>query len=225
LEKRLTHNLTILASYTFSKIMQSNTTSLVNVRHYRSLSAYDQPHVFRQSFTYRLPFQFQGDGFWHRLERQTAGGWQLAGRWEYVHGEPLSVTQANGRPYRIGPVSKSGPIEQRLGDRVDSSGHVLNPYFNTGAFQALPTPYMVSPESPELSDLWAPAWKDLNLSMYKDFAIREHLRLTINVEMDQVTNSPLFLAPGTNMSSPSTFGVITSDQGGRAGKASIRLSF
>ncbi len=224
-EKRLTHNLTILTVYTFSKTMQNNTTSLVNPRHYRSIAGIDQPHLFRQFFTYRLPFSFKGHGLAQRFLGETAGGWSIAGRWEYTSGAPLSVTQANGRPLRIAKVNYSGPVESRLGDQVDANGNVLNPYFNIHAFQALPSPYMVSPEPPVLAQLRAPAWKDLNLSAYKDFQIHERMKLQFNVEFDQVTNSPLFLAPGTNMSKPATFGVIQDDQGGRGGKLCLKLLF
>ncbi len=226
MEKRFTHGLTLLTNYTFSKLIVSNTTSLVNPRHYRTVSSLDQSHVFRQAFTYMIPFRFAGSGSAHWLLRELAGGWEIAGWWEYMSGFPLSVTQANGRPYRIAPVAKSGPIESRLGDRRDPvTGAILNPYFNTNAFQALPTQYMVTPEPPVLSQLRGPATADLNASADKSFAIAERFKLMVRIEFTQLTNTPLFDNPGLNMSNPGTFGVILTDHGQRVGQICLRLLF
>jgi hypothetical protein len=226
LEKRLTHGLTVLTHYTYSKLMVSNTTSIVNPRHYRSISAIDQTHVLRQAFTYELPLKFKGRGPGYWLLRQLVGGWEWAGWWEYVTGVPLSVTHANGRPLRIAPVALSGPVKNRLGDRRDpATGRVLNPYFNINAFQPLPTQYMVTPEPPVLGELRAPANKNLNLSGFKYFQVAERVNVMVSVEFDQVTNSPMFDPPGLNMSDPATFGVILTDHGGRRGKLCLRLRF
>jgi hypothetical protein len=54
-EKRLSHGLTVLGTYSFSKLIHNNMTSLVNERHYRSIASLDQPHLFRLAVTYQLP--------------------------------------------------------------------------------------------------------------------------------------------------------------------------
>src|SRR5215831_15000931 len=92
LEKRLSHGFNLLTSYTFSKAIQNNTSSLVNVRHWRAISPLDQKHVFSLAFTYSLPFQFRGGGMkW--LERQLLGGWAVSSMFAKASGIPLSVTQ------------------------------------------------------------------------------------------------------------------------------------
>jgi hypothetical protein len=216
--------LNFLSSYTFSKLIQNNTASLVNVRHYRAVSALDQKHRYNLALTYELPFQFQGGGMrW--FAREAFGGWAMSGILTLASGMPLSVTQANGRPIQLHHPSLGGSIESRLGDKVDAAGHVLNPYFDISSFQALPNQYTVSPEPPELDDLRAPGTRSLNLALFKAFPIRERLKLQIRLEATGATNTPNFGPPGTNMSQAATFGVITSAGGARAMQGSARFVF
>jgi hypothetical protein len=222
-EKRLTHGFNLLSSYTFSKAIQNNISSLVNVRHWRAVSPLDQKHAFSLAFTYSMPFQFKG-GAMKWLERQLLGGWSLSGIVTRASGLPLSVTQANGRPYRIKNPSLSGSVESRLGDRV-ASGSVVNPYFDTSAFQALPSQYVIASDGPYLDDLRAPGTFSMNGSVFKAFPIHERLRLQIRFDAMGLTNTPNFGAPGTNMSQLATFGVINSASGNRVMQGSARLTF
>jgi len=224
MDKRISKGLTIVGSYTFSRIMTANTTSLINVRDYRSVGAFDQKHYLRAAFVYQTPFHWQGTFAKHMLD-VVAGGWELSGHYSYFTGVPLTVTDANGRPYRIAPVAYSGDVEKRLGDKTDAKGNVLNPYFNTSAFQSLPSQYVVSPEPPFMDELRAPSESSLNLQIFKAFQVRERLKLLVNAEADDVFNHPLFDAPGTNLTNKSTFGVITSDHGGRGITLMFRLRF
>jgi hypothetical protein len=223
-EKQLTHGVNFLATYTFSKLLQNNTTSLVNVRHYHGVSALDQKHRMTLAFTYALPFQFHGRGVsW--LARQTLSGWATGGYFTMASGMPLSVTQANGRPNRVHSPALSGPVSSRLGDKTDASGRVLNPYFDTTAFVALHNQYTVASDGPELDDLRAPGIFSLNMALFKSFPIRERLKLLIRLDSTGVTNTPNFAPPGTNMSQAATFGVITSASGSRTMQGSARLVF
>lgn len=225
-EKRLTHGFTLMWNYTFSKLMRNNTTSIVNERHYRSISNLDQKHLMRLAFTYQLPFRIQGQGL-QKLAGQVAEGWSLAASLSEYSGQPLSISQTNGRPIRIRNPRLSGPVEQRLGDKRDASGRVLNPYFDITAFQPLPNQYTISPEPPYLAELRAPGTRGLplSLSLFKYFTLKERLKLQARLDATNVMNTPQFSAPGTNMSSLATFGVITSAGGSRAMQAALRLEF
>jgi hypothetical protein len=224
-EKRLTHGLNFLSSYTFSKAIQNNTSSLRNVRHWRAVSPLDQKQSFNFAFTYSIPFQFKGGGVrW--LENQLFGGWAVSGLMAIGTGSPLSVTQANGRPYRIAKPGLSGSVNSRLGDGgFDSSGHLKNAYFNTYAFQALPSQYVIASDGPYLDDLRAPGSSGFSASLFKSFPIRERLKLQVRFDSTGLTNSPNFGAPGTNMSQLATFGQINSSSGQRTMQGSARLTF
>jgi hypothetical protein len=223
-EKRLSHGLTVLATYSFSKLMHNNMTSLVNERHYRSIASLDQPYLFRLAFTYQLPGHFakQGAG---RLLEAVAGGWAVTGFLSIEAGLPLSISQSNGRPIVIADPRIDGPVNQHLGDAKDAAGNVLNPYFNTKVFQALPTQFTVSPQVPYISQLRAPGQTSLNASAFKSFRILERLRAELRLEAINATNHPYFNAPGTNMSSTATFGVISGASNSRAMQGGLKLKF
>jgi hypothetical protein len=223
-EKRLTHGLSVLGSYTRSRLMDNNTTSIVNQRHYRSISEFDQPHLARMAFTYEVPLQAGGRGV-RGVVRQVAGGWSIAGLWQVASGLPLSITHTNGRPVLVRDPHKSDPAADRLGDRLDASGQVLNPYFDVTAFAPLPNQYVVSPQVPFVDALREPGSRSLNLSLFKVVPLRNRVRLEIRADAINVTNTPNFGAPGTNMSNAATFGVITSAGGSRSMQIGTRLSF
>jgi hypothetical protein len=222
-EKRMSHNLSVIGTFTFSKLMHNNMTSVVNTRQYRSISALDQPFLFRLAVVYALPVHFAGSGYRHVL-REVAGDWAVTSYLTMESGLPLSITQANGRPVVIGDPGESGPIDQRLGDKL-VNGVPQNPYFNTHAFQALPTQYMASPQVPYISQLRAPGLCALNASLFKNFAIYERLHAELRLEAYNATNHPFFNSPGTNMSSTATFGVITGAGNSRTMQAGLKIIF
>jgi hypothetical protein len=228
-DKRLTRGLTALFSYTFSKLMSNvnSSASYVNDRSfYRTISRYDQPHVFRLALTYAMPVKFQRSTFAGKFVDDVLGGWTAAGYYTHESGTPLSISQANGRPIRITNEVLGGPVESRLGDRKDAQGHVLNPYFNINAFQPLASQYVISPDPPYLAELRSPPGFGLNAFLYKSFPIRERLHLEVNMQAEAVTNSPNFNSPGTNMSNLATFGVISTAGGGnRQMQAGMRVVF
>lgn len=176
------------------------------------------------ALTYQLPFRFEGKGM-NLIWRQTIGGWAMSGFATLATGVPLSVTQTNGRPIRLHSPKLDGPARSRLGDRRDASGRVLNPYFDTTAFQALPDQYTISPAPPALDDLRAPGTRSLNLALFKSFPIRERLKIEARMEATGITNTPNFDPPGTNMNQTATFGVISSAGGNRSFQGSLRLVF
>lgn len=224
-DKRLTHGLTVLWTYSFSRLMDNNTTSLVNPRFYRAVSGIDQKHVTRLAFVYQLPVRFTGSGL-GKLWDRILGGWSVSGLAQFATGTPLSVTHAYGRPLRIRNPRLSGPVHERLGDRRDAAtGRVLNPYFDITAFEPLPNQYTVTPEPPMLDELRAPGTRSLNAAFFKTIPLRERLRLEIRLDATGLTNTPNFAAPGTNMSQAATFGVISSAGGSRSMQGSARIAF
>ncbi|MBL8227989.1 MAG: TonB-dependent receptor [Bryobacterales bacterium] len=223
-DKRFSHGLNFLFTYTFSRTMDNNTTSVINPRRYRAVSPFDHKHVARVAFTYQFPFQFAGGGM-NRLWRQVAGGWASSGFVTFATGTPLSVSHANGRPLRISNPALSGSIVNRLGDQRDASGRVTNPFFNTSAFLPLVDQFQVTPEPPTIDELRAPGTRSLNLALFKNFMIRERMKLEARMEATGATNTPQFGAPGTNMNQSATFGVINSAGGNRAMQATLRFIF
>jgi hypothetical protein len=223
-DKRLTRGLGVLLTYTRAKLIDNNTTSIVNPRRYRSVSTFDQAQVMRLAFTVELPVRVRGTG-WNLAARQVIGGWSLGGFWNVATGVPLSITEANGRPIRIRNPRLSGPISERLGDQRNAARQVLNPYFDVAAFVRLPNQFTVSPEPLHFDELRAPPANTLNLSLFKTIPLRERFRLQLRMDAIAAANTPNFDAPGTNMSNSATFGVINGAGGFRQMLGSARIIF
>ncbi len=83
----------------------------------------------------------------------------------------------------------------------------------------------MTPEAPRFDELRAPGVKSLNVSLFKTFPIGERFKLQLRMEAAGVTNSPNFEAPGTNLGSVATFGVITTASGAQRMHGSVRISF
>lgn len=217
--KRLSHGLSVIFNHTFSRLMDNNTTSVINPRQYRSVSSLDQKHILRVAATYDLPWTFN-----NAFARTAFGGWKVAGLFRYQSGLPLSVTHPNGRPIRIRNPRLEGPVSQRLGDRTEG-GRVVNPYFDIDAFVPYPTPFVVPADPPALDELRAPSESGVNFNVFKTFPIGERFKLEARMESANVLNSPNFGAPGTNLNALATFGVITSAGGNRSMQGALRLIF
>jgi hypothetical protein len=221
-EKRMTRGLSVLANYTGAKLLENYLTSLVNTRYYRTVSDQDIPHIFNLAYVYEIPLGNNLRG----LARRLAGGWSTSGRLRFNAGTPLQITDANGRPIRLRNASKSGSVADRIGDRVDpTTRKVLNPYFDTEAFQSLPNQYTISPTPPFLPELRAPGTRSLDVSLIKRFAVREKLSVDIRADASNVTNTPNFDGPGTALNNLGNFGVIRSADAGRVVQFSFRIVY
>lgn len=218
-EKRYSKGFSTLLSYTFSKFIDNNTTSIVNPRRYRSVSALDQTHTVRWALTYEPTWRPKP-----ALMRAVAGGWQFTSFYSFETGTALSVTHANGRPTRLRNPRLDGSVADRLGDRRQGT-QTVNPYFDIAAFQPLPNQYTVTPEPPTLAELRAPSAGSMNVTAMKTFPIYERFHLQVRMDAISVTNTPIFGAPGTNLSNLATFRVINSAGGARQMLGSVRLLF
>jgi outer membrane receptor protein involved in Fe transport len=226
--KRYSHGLDLNLSYAFSKLIASNTESIINERpQWRGIDGSDRPHKLRLAFVYRMPFGAgRMGGSLPRPLLRVIEGWTLSGFITHRSGAPLSVTGPNGRPVMLRNPSRSGDTSARLGDvRDPKTGRVQNPYFDIDAFQPLSTQYIISPEPPYRSEFRGPAAWGRNASLAKDVSLVERLKLQIRMEASNFTNSVTWGNPGVNMANQATFGVITSGGGGRSIQMSARMIF
>jgi hypothetical protein len=228
LEKQLTHGVSLLFNWSISKLMQNNITSLVNPQeNIRGISQIDTPNILRLAFVYDLPF---GQGRPWLTSRgalgRIIGGWTLSGIATYASGQPLQVTDTNGRPIPITNPALGGSVESRIGDKVDPVSHqVLNPYFNTSVWQPLPDQYTLSPAPLYLAYLRSPASKGMSASLIKRLQVKERLNISMRLDASGLFNSPQWGAPGTNLANRATFGVINNAGGNRKMQVALRAQF
>jgi len=233
LQKRTSNGLTLVSSYAFSKAMTYPATSLVNERHYRSVSPLDFPHVFRLYATYDLPV---GRGRMLGKEMPAwldvaLGGWSMTWITGYTSGAPLGITDSGrdtsyGRPIPIRDPNTPGSLKERLGDVIDPVTKLpRNPYLDPNAFLRMADQFAVTPEPPQYGWMRSPGILFNNLTVFKSVRLRERAQFEVRAEMSNLFNSPQFGAPLTDIATPATFGTITSAGGNRTVLVGAKIRF
>jgi hypothetical protein len=236
-EKRFSHGLSVIAHYTFSKLMSNSDESgsdvewtaisgsvqnLFNLRQERSVSALNRPQRLVVSFDYQLPIgrnRAFGKSM-NRLLDGVIGGWELSSIISAQSGAALQVTMADynmwdgavQRPNLIGNPATSGSVFSRL-----------NNYFNADAFSA-PDDYTFGSAPRYLPSYRGPAAINEDATLTKNFNIRERKYVQLRLEAFSLSNSPQWGNPNTSYGS-TTFGQITSAGGARNLQVAVKFYY
>jgi hypothetical protein len=208
LTKRFSQGLAFTGAYTWSKALGYTTDNgmLLNPFNFRANYGpldYDRQHVLSISHLWELPFGRRGS----HLASTLLGGWQLNGIFSWQTGTPLTIT--------ADPVSCACP-----GNTVLASVNGAVP-FGTG------TSYLTSngfsaPAAGQFGNLGRGAVRgpdtwNYNMSLFKSFRVRDRFNLELRGEAYNLTNTPHYANPVTNIGSPA-FGQITSMTTGAFGR-------
>jgi hypothetical protein len=228
LEKRLSQGLSALVGYTWSHAIDNVATEFGGgytapqnplCRNCdRGNSAYDIRHRFTATYTYTLPW---GKG--HRwLNRGGAsnlllGGWQTNG----------FVTVETGLPFT--PTLQTTTVNTGTGSRPDriaggslSSGQNIKNWFDVTAFTS-PAPFVYGNSGRDI--LFGPGRTNFDLSLFKDFPIREQVKLQFRAESFNTFNHPQFGLPSGTIGNAAA-AVISSIVGNpRQMQVALRLLF
>ena len=218
---RRSHGLTLLSSFTWSKLISntnisdspiatSNTTAPQNpydLAAERSVSELDIPFNFVTNFTYALPFG-QGKMFGSSVPRsvdKVIGGWQLNSIWTEQSGLPLVFSAPitgvpNGRPNLVANVN---PVIQ--GSRSNTAR--VRSWFNIAAFTTPPA-YTFGDVRRTFAAVRGPGLQNVDASLVKNTMV-EKMNVEFRAEFFNVTNTPHFSLPNTNLQS-AAFGTIGS---------------
>jgi hypothetical protein len=233
-EHRYSNGLTVLVSYTKAKLIDNSSNEdagestdglksrlgIYNPRLDRSLDVYDVSQHLVISGVWDIPFakHFQG---WRRV---VLDGWQPNGIITWSTGTPLRVTGANNF------TSISSP--NLVGDpNLPPSQRSIKKWFNTAAFQN-PANYTIGNAPFVLPSTRAPNYMNTDLSVTKNFTIKENWKLQFRTEAFNALNHPEFNAPSTTFSSNAQgvntnalFGQITSALSPRLVQFGMHLSW
>jgi hypothetical protein len=208
--KRFSKGLQFEGSYTWSKAIDNAMShqNSYNIRDSRALTSYDIAHRFVVGYIYELPFG-RGRRFgagWNAPVNHVLGGWQVNGITTYQSGTPLSISATNvagiGNP--TGRANNNGRSGRLTGDIHDR----LNRYFDTSVFSQ-PAAFTFGNVSPRVADLRAPGARNWDLSLFKEFELRERFKLQLRGEFLNAFNRVQFSSPNTPVPSHQ-FGVISS---------------
>lgn len=201
--RRFANGLHAQASYTFSKAIayndEADSTLAFNIPNAfgrnRSVTGYDRTHNLQAGFMAEFPFG--RDKRWARggISRLVLGGWQLNGLFSAYSGTPFTVTASNA--------SLNAPTETQTADQVLSGVAILGgagpgqSYFNPLAFAPVTSArYGTS----GLNILRGPGVVNLDLGLFREFSVRERVKVQFRAEAFNAANTPHFNNPGTNVS-------------------------
>ncbi|MGI8962344.1 MAG: TonB-dependent receptor [Bryobacteraceae bacterium] len=179
----------------------------------RATAGYDLPHNFHLGYVYEFPAG-KGKKYLNTgIAAAVLGGWQANGIIAIYSGYPFTVTAdgtalnapGNGQTAdQVGPVQKIGSLQE---------------YYNISAFAPVDTPRFGTIGR---NTLRGPGVINNDLSLFRDFPITERMKMTFKAEAFNITNTPHFAGPDSNVND-TAFMTITSSAGTLADQRSIRF--
>ena len=243
-QKRAGHDVSFEGNYTYSKAIDNSsagansfiTSSLSsgipqvydNLKAERSISANDATHRMVLATIVEVPV---GRGRWlggdmNRILDGIVGGWSASAILTFQTGTPIAIVMdgnaahladGNQRPDVVCPQVSSG-ISYHAAASTGAS------VFNTNCF-ASPGDQVPGNAPRYFSNLRSDGVHNTDLSISKEFAIRESMKLQVRGEFFNFTNTPRFAVPGTGLGS-SLFGLVTSTLGApRHTQVGVRFEF
>ena len=186
---------------------------------------------FVGSAVYQLPFG-NGRAFLKKVNgigNALIGGWELSSVALWQTGPFLTpVTSPSFDTANLNLVYRGAILRP---DRI-GNGNLPNPtpdqYFDLAAFSPVPAAGRIGNSG--VGILQGPGTTAIATGMAKTFLVREGVRLRFEATFTNLPNHPNYAAPSVDVSSPATFGKITSVQsaensGNRTGQLALRLDF
>ncbi|HZT40086.1 MAG TPA: TonB-dependent receptor [Bryobacteraceae bacterium] len=225
-EKRFSNHLSFLGAYTFGKSIDEqsqaslgfdNSTSVRSEYNYsweKARSDFDQTHRFVISYTYDVPF---GQNY-HGLAKALVNGWELIGIHSYTTGTPFTVhartdfsnSGGDARPNAVPGVSDE-----------PSGGRSRQQWFNPAAFTN-PAPGQFG--NVGRNTITGPSNVSIDFSIFKNFPIRESVRIQFRTEFFNLINHPNFRSPSTTYDG-SNPGELTAAGASRQIQFALKLLF
>jgi hypothetical protein len=193
--RRFARNLQFGASWTWSKSMDYNSadtasvSSLVPVRVWNyGLADFDRTHVFKVNYLWDLP-----SPAWNNLPAKLVlRGWQVSGITSFVSGAPAAAALSFVNPIDItGSPSQGARVDVTADPVLPKSERTFSRNFRTDVFQA-PAPGTVG-NSPRYN-MRGPGINNWDISVFKNFIVREPLRFQFRWELYNAFNHTQFSA-------------------------------
>lgn len=233
LRRRAANGLTLLLSYTFSKSIDtgsSTNNSTLGSQDFpqdirdilgtqRGLSDFHRKHQFAGSFNYELPLG-RGRAFFtdaSGLAQTFLGGWQLNGTVSLLSGRPFTPQ------YSAADVGAQRP--DIIGDPYENIPEGLE--FNPAAFRR---PTATGGEVDLFGNagrniLIGPPFRSVDMSLLKNFRLAENTRLQFRVETFNVFNTPNYQVPVFQLDNANVGRVNITATEGREFQFAVKLLF
>ena len=211
INERLSNGLTFLASYTWSKFLQSNPSPALggNNGYEKTISQFNIPQNFAFSMSYALPFgpgkQYMSHANW--LAAGVLGGWQVQNITVLRSGLPFTPTIS--RDVANTGVGSQRPVQMRSGKLQNRT---LSNWFDQTAF-AVPAQYTYGTSKAYI--LQGDLYRQYDVSIFKSFPVTEGTSFQFRAEFFNLPNVTSFNPPQTGPNSNSGNAPIDTATGGK----------
>ena len=242
LQKRFSHGVSFLASYTWSKSIDDASSfnmtgseakpvagendlaqNPFDLAAERGLSMFDARNRLVFSYTWDLPF-WQNGGEWYK---HVLGGWQLNGIVTLMSGTPFTVFDSNDVAAQGSAPEITGFSAQRP-DQVgnpNTGPKTVNAWLNASAFHQLDPVLNAGQFGTERRNVAiGPTYLDWDFGTLKNIKISESTSLQFRAELFNILNHPNFRLPDSDISSP-TFNQILAARDPRQVQFALKFLF
>jgi hypothetical protein len=211
LDKRFSHGVNALISYTYSKSLDNaltaNPQNAANLLAEHANSDFDARHRLVVSGLYRLPFGKDGQWVKNGPQSYIVGGWQLSGIFSTQTGHYLTPVSRD-RPNVIGPIN-NGP-------------KTTAQWFNTTTAFSKPATGTFGNAGRNI--IVAPPYTDLDATLSRSFPLPKESSLQFRAEFFNIFNHPNFDPPNVTADS-AAFASISSAEAPRQMQVALRVTF
>ena len=245
---------TINMNYAYGKALGivSNTIDYFNLRNDYGVQPGNRTHIFNAAYSVELGKKWASN----RIAGGFVNGWQLSGITQIESGQnlsanigndnfsmalngaiiPGSVSALNPKGIVISNASLLGTPDIQLNPVLTcnpTSGLAAHQYINPNCFAA---PTQIGQNGPSvLPAIYGPAFFNSDLGLFKNFPIKESMKLQFRFDAFNFLNHPLWSFNGTNLAlgfdpntlkvNTPTFGTVTQKQGNRIVQLAVKFYF
>jgi hypothetical protein len=245
LNKRFSNGLTLMAAYTYSKVLTNVTAgggftpqNVYDRTVERGPGDYNVPQDLRLTWSYNLPFGAKRTFKLTGVKDKILGGWTVSGLQAYRSGDVLGVTESNfddplsNTIYPDVVAKQSVILNGSAPVNLEGASTSLARFVNPAAFSDVPTtsegvPLRLGTAPRYEPASRGPAWATESFNLFKDihFLKNEATYLRVRTDWINAFNRTGRADPVTNIDSP-LFGEITDvQQGPRLIQLSMQLFF
>jgi hypothetical protein len=223
LNKRLSKGLTVMANYTFAKLIDDSSgdgsvpSNPFSYRNQRGPSDFDITHRFIGSYIWQLPKLER----LHPLLRHVVGSWETNGLVTLESGRPFSVTSGRDNSGSGMNADRADAAGDPHLDTGRSRAELIDRFFNTAVFAQNPAGTFGTSGRNILRE---PGAATVDFGLIKSFPIHEGHRLQFRAEMFNLFNRVNLGRPNSNQSA-ATFGRITGAGSPRVIQMALKYMF
>jgi len=216
--QRFRFGLNILATYQWSKAIDNTSENngwevsdairnIFDLKRDRSISAHDMPQSFASTISYDLPFG-RGKLFGANsgsIVNTIIGGWKIDSIIRFNSGLPIHLTESGsltGYNYAVERPNVTGSLKL--------SNHKPSAWFNTSAvsYASSGTSLAIGNAPRYIGNVRYMVTHNADLDLQKSFKLYNKAKMQFRAEAYNITNTPVFGSPDTNLGD-SAFGQVT----------------